>query len=316
MLLPALMIWLGYSIYRQVTQQEHLESSLELLQARWASHGWLMVSMVTALMLVNWGIEAQKWKRLMKPVEQISFFKSFKAILAGVAFSSATPNRIGEYVGRVMYLKQSSTIRAVVVTIVGNFSQILATLGFGWMGLLYYNFMEPTLWSKLLLVALTLLMGLAAVFYFRIDLVVVIAQRVSWFRKTVTYLQVIRRISQRELVHVLVLSVVRYMVFTAQYLFLLYAMGAEMPLVKGFMMISLYYLVLMMVPTVTIADLGVRGETSLAFLGKCTANTVGILSATAAIWFVNLIVPAVMGLLFLALRRIRTGAVQPELSGK
>ncbi len=310
------MVWLAYSMYRQVTRQDHLESSLELLQTRWAHHGWLMVVTVMALMLVNWGIEALKWKRLMEPVEHISFIKSFKAILAGVAFSSATPNRIGEYVGRVMYLKQSSTIRAVVVTIVGNFSQILATLGFGWLGLLYYNFMEPTIWSKLLLVALTLLMGLSAVFYFRIDLVVVIAQRISWFKKAVTYLQVIRRITQKELLQVLLLSVLRYMVFTAQYLFLLYALGAEIAIVKGFMMISLYYLVLMMVPSITIADLGIRGETSLAFIGKCTANTVGILSATAAIWFVNLIVPAVLGLVLLAFRRIRNGAAQPEPSVK
>jgi hypothetical protein len=49
------------------------------------------------------------------------------------------------------------------------------------------------------------------------------------------------------------------------------------------------------VPTIAIAELGVRGQIGLYFLGLQSINKVGIIAATFGIWFINLIIPAIAG---------------------
>jgi len=49
------------------------------------------------------------------------------------------------------------------------------------------------------------------------------------------------------------------------------------------------------VPTIAIAELGVRGKVSIFFLGLLSSNTVAIVAATVGIWLINLVIPAVLG---------------------
>src|SRR5262249_6990083 len=100
---PLLFIWLSISIYHQIKNQHDLHYSLQnIKKALQGSESWKCWA-VAVMMLLNWGLEACKWRLLLWPLEKISFGRSFKAILAGVALALNTPNRIGEYGGRVLY---------------------------------------------------------------------------------------------------------------------------------------------------------------------------------------------------------------------
>jgi hypothetical protein len=55
------------------------------------------------------------------------------------------------------------------------------------------------------------------------------------------------------------------------------------------------FLMLAMVPTIALAELGVRGKVSLFVFGLFSSNSLEILVATAVIWFINIIFPAVAG---------------------
>ena len=59
-------------------------------------------------MCFNWGIEAKKWQVLMKPIEDLSWWTACKATLTGLSFAMNTPNRIGEYAGRILYVKKEN----------------------------------------------------------------------------------------------------------------------------------------------------------------------------------------------------------------
>jgi predicted neutral ceramidase superfamily lipid hydrolase len=113
------------------------------------------------------------------------------------------------------------------------------------------------------------------------------------------FIQIIARYSPRELEKLLLLSAIRYVVFTAQYLILLYALGVTFVWWQGFFMINVIYLVMAMVPTIAIAEIGIRGKVSVSFLGLLSANAAGIIAATVAIWLINLVLPAVMGSILL-----------------
>jgi hypothetical protein len=73
--------------------------------------------------------------------------------------------------------------------------------------------------------------------------------------------------------------------------------------VDSFWIISILFLVLAVVPSFAIADLGIRGKFSTELLSVYSLNTVGILGTTFGIWIINLFVPAVVGsILILGIR--------------
>jgi hypothetical protein len=63
--------------------------------------------------------------------------------------------------------------------------------------------------------------------------------------------------------------------------------------------VSVVFLVLAIIPTFAIAELGIRGEISLKIIGLFSSNTLGILWTTATIWAINLVIPAVAGSLLI-----------------
>lgn len=67
----------------------------------------------------------------------------------------------------------------------------------------------------------------------------------------------------------------------------------------AFWIICVLFLMLAIVPSFAIADLGIRGKFSTELLSIYSVNTVGILGTTFGIWFINLFIPALAGSLFI-----------------
>src|SRR6266498_651715 len=133
---PLLFIWLSVSIYNQVKHQPDLEISwIKIKQSIQSREIWNLV-LVIILMLMNWSIEAMKWKISIQRIKPVSFLKSFRAVLSGVSFSVNTPNRIGEYLGRILYMEEGNRLKAVSLTIVCSMSQLIITLFAGTIGLI------------------------------------------------------------------------------------------------------------------------------------------------------------------------------------
>ena len=82
--------------------------------------------------------------------------------------------------------------------------------------------------------------------------------------------------------------------------------SVKIPIAHGLMIISVIYFVMTAIPTVTLAELGVRGSVSLYFVGEYFRNigevsdkiNIGIVSSTSALWMINLAIPALLGTLF------------------
>ncbi len=302
-----LFVWLCYSLYHQLTGQKNLRLSLHQVKQSF-DENWPALLLVVILMFVNWGIEARKWQILVRPFEQISFRKAYYSILAGVSISIITPNRVGEYGGRVLFLKSGNRLKGVSVTGVGSLSQFMTTMLFGIIGALYFIFaFEPIqikgkgslLWEELFLALVVILFVLAMLLYFHLEKLTWVFERIRWLRRFKSFVKIINAFSNRRLLEVLGLSVLRYIIFSAQYLILLQALGAGVLWWEGFIMLFLIYVCLALIPTITIAELGVRGELGVWLLGLISTNKVAILAATLGIWLVNLLIPAILGSILL-----------------
>lgn len=235
----------------------------------------------------------------MLNTERISLGKSLQSILTGVAVSVITPNRIGEYMGRILYLRNPNKIQGITVTIVGSFAQLIITGFAGVIGLVYYLVVvKQLLWLYFLLGAsLLLLLGLSYL-YFHLQRFYKLVERFSYFRKLKVYIEVVQRFGRTQLIRILLLSLLRYFVYTVQLVLLMKLFLVNINILSLVHVIWLIFWAMAIVPTIAVVEVGVRGETAVYFLAPLSTNYVGILSATSVLWLINLIIPALIGCLF------------------
>ena len=264
-------------------------------------------------MLVNWSIEAFKWKLSIQNVQRINFFKAFKAVLSGISFSVTTPNRMGEYFGRVLYMEEGNRLRTISLTIVGSISQLMITLLMGAVGII---FLMPkiqsaeiisVLWVKVLLYGvIAVLIGLT-VFYFRLTWLIKWIDRFPQSSRYIYLVNTLEDLNSGLLFKLLFLSLLRFIVFSIQYYLLFRLYGTGINWWPGFWAVSVSFLIMAIIPTFAIAELGLRGKVSLKLLGLLSANDLGITITTGTIWLINLVVPAIIGsLLILGIKKIVT----------
>ncbi len=311
---PVIFLWLSWSIYRQVMTQPDLPHAWQQIKNTFSGDDsfWFVFSM--ALVPVNWGLEALKWRELLHSLQPVSVWRAFKATLAGVAFAVNTPNRIGEYAGRVLYLPEGKRLEAVSLTLVGSYSQLLVTLFAGTAGLWLFHsgalglslphyWETNNTWVRVLATLLTSLSVLFLLIYLRISWLVQLVEKMPGAGKLSRLLTVIDHLPVRILLRVLGWSFLRYVVFLFQYILLLHCFGvtgsAWLLSWQAAWLVAIQFLVLAIIPTIALAEIGIRGTLALELFGWISTNPLAIISASVTIWLVNLVLPAVAGSLLI-----------------
>jgi uncharacterized membrane protein YbhN (UPF0104 family) len=306
---PLLFIWLSVSIYNQIRHQPDLDASWTKIKLSMQSSKIWNLVIVLFLMIVNWSIEAQKWKISIQSVQPVSFLKSFRAVLSGVSFSVNTPNRIGEYLGRVLYMEEGNRLRAVSLTIVSSMSQLIITLLAGLIGLLLIRKrietgemmrgFDSSLWLQVLQYGVIIVLLILTLIYFRLSLFAGLVDRLRNSDRYAWLVNSLKGVRATLLLKLLSLSAVRYIVFVIQYFLLFRLFEVNVGWWQSFGAVSVIFLVLAIIPTFAIAELGLRGKVSLKLLELFSANSLGISITTATIWLINLVIPAVAGSLLI-----------------
>jgi hypothetical protein len=298
---PVLFIWIAWSIWNQVIHQPHLDLFwLRIKQSFSSSGAWYLV-LTFLLMMINWGIEARKWQISVALTYPISFAQAFRAILSGVSFSVSTPNRVGEYLGRMLYMPEGERLRIIPLTLIGSLSQMMVTAWMGtaalWLlrdeiiagGIMDYRVFVPVFW---IIFSGTILL---TVFYFYMPS---LEQRFEkrWKNKNWTYfLHEVQLFTMQRLLSILGLSTARFAVFAGQYLLLFRLFEVDVLLLEALWGISLVFMTLALIPSITLVELGIRGEASMRIIGLFSGNNLGILLASVTVWFINLVIPALAG---------------------
>lgn len=307
---PALFLLLSWTLYKQILRQPDLTQRWEDIRSGWNSPlFWLVV----LLMFVNWGLESLKWKNLLSHLEEISFLKAFKSVLAGTSITMLTPNRIGEYAGRIMYVQEGHRLTAISLTILGSAAQLLITLLMGCVGLVVLRYgipadkPVPELWlnilGNILLYTSLAFSLLIALIFFRISWIIHKLANVPFLKNFVKHIEVLDSFSRKQLLRILFLSFIRYIVFILQYALLLHLFGAGIPWGWSFWLLTVFYLLMTAVPSIGLSELPLRASASVELFRMFSQNAIAIQASAFGIWIINLAVPAFLGsLLILGLK--------------
>lgn len=311
---PLLFIWLSWSIYRQIKNQSGLEQAWNSIRASLGSPMLLNLVAVVVLMAVNWSIEAIKWRISIREIQKVSFIKALQAVLSGVSFAVSTPNRMGEYLGRVIYMNEGSRLKTISITIVGSISQLIITLLMGFLGLLLMQNriitqgLISSMWMNVIIYGVLGTIVFLTLFYFRLSWLVRLVNRLPGSKRFAYLVKALEDFNATLLFKLLSLSLLRFGVFIVQYYLLFSLFGVDILWWQAFWTVSVSFLVMAVIPTIAIAELAQRGKILITIVSLYTVNELGITLATASIWFINLIIPAIIGsLLILRIKKIMKG---------
>ncbi|GAA4317999.1 lysylphosphatidylglycerol synthase domain-containing protein [Flaviaesturariibacter amylovorans] len=305
MLGPLLFAWLVYSIRGQVLRQPHLAASWKEISAAFTSGQALYLGAIILLMGVNWGLEAAKWRLLVAPVQPIGFWHALRAVLSGVSFSVTMPNRIGEYLGRMLYLPEGKRLRIIALTLVGSLAQLLITL---WVGtasvlilkgrLISSGLVHPLAWQFGFFGLLAITLALT-IFYCSVSVFERWLERITNRASWIYLVEALQEFGMQRLGRLLLLSGARYAVFVIQYVLAFHLFGVVVSLPVAAVVMGAVFLALAIIPSVVLLEVGIRGQVSLQLIGLFSANSLGILLSSVSIWFINLVVPALAGSLLI-----------------
>jgi uncharacterized membrane protein YbhN (UPF0104 family) len=262
-------------IYRQVFIRTDLPDVFRILKEVLSSPGVpLLLLLVLLMMGLNWALETWKWSLLIRKIEPLRFLKALEGVLSGVTISSFTPNRVGEFFGRAYILDRASHVEGILVTILGSMSQLLVTFLAGSISFIllmprflpeiFHGFLFHLLTTLVLLVDILLLL-----LYFQASSLARMRKRL--FRKSLKrarrFFRVFGMFTRKELLHVLGLSIFRYLVFSTQFFLLLRVFHVPVSWPDAMLVISFIYLVMTLIPTVALTELGIRGSVSVYCFG-------------------------------------------------
>lgn len=246
-------------------------------------HWWALV-LAFLLLIPNLWLEFLKWKRITRPLNvDVKLVKN--AFWAGVASGFMSPNGWGNFLGRLIFFQKRETIYIIFSTALANLSQLIPTLLFGLFATLVTYGNSNSIWIATASGSLIILAG-----YFYGDYL--LPKKRSSFT-FVRRLQSIRGRYQNLKRPFLTFSLIRFVVFSLQYVLLFVAFGYED---FWFLLINVWliYLFTSFVPSLWSGKVLIRETAALFVFSGTVVSAPDVIVSSIIIYLINIALPAFM----------------------
>jgi hypothetical protein len=271
------------AIYNKVLQNENLnqygaELKIQLTKIHWGA--WLLMAL---LMVLNYTIEAIKWKTVIASTNQFNIFQALRAVLVGQAFSFFTPARSGDYVGRTLFLAPGTKLKGITQMAWASYAQLLMTICFGSIAIFWNLPFLPWLkwvapWGAAL--------GLFLFFY---------NQSLKGWLSKINLIQIDNGLKWK----LIALAFSRYLVYILQYNWASEMLSIPVHALDLSIAIMALLFFLSMIPAISLTDLVIRGQLFLLLMAPFYQNDIMLIALTTLIWIVNFLIPSIIGSILL-----------------
>jgi len=251
---------------------------------------WYLV-MIFVLVFFNLFAESKKWTALIN--SEIGSLRAVKAVLAGYSTATLSPNRIAEFAGRTALFPKEIRPELTTATFVGSFIQGSLTVGFGIVSVLIIPF-HTDIFRHFDFVAFFWILS----FVF-ISFIGVYFFRAKLFDMLSEYITALRNVSFNQVIKAAFWAFLRYVIFLFQFYLALMLFGYEGGFLFAACGISFMYMIQSYIPLSSLGELGVREFLCFVIFTSSMNAPVAAVFPALIIWFINIAMPALTGLVML-----------------
>ncbi|MFB6250058.1 MAG: lysylphosphatidylglycerol synthase domain-containing protein [Salinibacter sp.] len=272
--------------------------SAALREARWS---WLSLAVV--LLPLNVALDGWVWARLLRDVSGTGSGRQIgTALFCGFALGVWTPARLGEYAGRAFSLPGADPGTVSLSVFAQRMVDMFVGVGVGLLvllGTLQRGGVPPSApWLAAAAAGAITTGGLGAAVLFPGRAAAWGAPVARWVPGLSSRISYFRRLRPRDGLPVIGGTVLRYFVFTGQFLCLTLALAPGLPLSSICAAVALTFYAKYLLPSLTLLDLGLREGGAVLFFHVLGLPTAVGLSAALLLFVLNVLLPAAAGLPF------------------
>lgn len=276
-----------YLLYCQwIERPVRLETIVEFLKQL----PWFTMPLMITISFLSWLIESKKWQYLINDFCELRFRESVFQNLTAQAASFITPLRLGEFALKPIFFTKSLRKKVVSRILAGNASQMIITTLIGLIAVIFYLHESLEVATTFLFIFTGILLCLLVF---------------------VTSLWVLKKWDHNEMKsqkwrNTILYSLLRYLVFSSNWLFLLWLLDYQASLLIIIRNISVFYLAISIIPVFQLLDIAVKWTVAAYVFEGSLFSAEVILFATTLIWFTNSIVPTLAGCALLPFQKLKT----------
>ena len=280
---------------------------------------------ILALVPVNLMLEAKKFQLFLNASTQrnskkMLIFSALKQVLAGLTVGVFTPNRVGEYAGRLTNTHPGERKSIIAATLLGGVAQWIPLLYGGIVGLLLFDTIGiQEIQTELVQLVLVSLLGIAFfILYFHFNSLASFVSSLiekytagfkdkeGWFWRKLTYFEkyVLKATSLQVAegyvrAQVLIISTFRYGIYLLQLVLALKFVGLDAGWGSLFAGCAILFLAQTFLPLPAVVQALARTELALLLWASFAPNPLSIAVASMLIFVLNLGLPSLVGLVII-----------------
>lgn len=244
------------------------------------------------LSLFNWFFEILKWQTLVSFMIPITFKNSLEQSLGALTASLLTPNRIGEYGVKAMYVSPKFRKKILLLNFIGNIMQMSVTLLFGIVALsfLISNYgIEFSTTGIILIVILTISIFIISLWIVKQKSFKIKGFSIEKLKKFLT------KIPKNSITLAIIYSFIRYLIFSFQLYVLLGIFGVNISYFDAMILISSMYILSSVIPTLLIFDIVIKSSVAVFVFTLAGIDELTILCVMTVMWLLNFVLPSIFG---------------------
>lgn len=280
-------ICLLYIFYEISAEEQYVNILVAYQENITLTHKLLLLSSMLLFSVLNWSFEFLKWKISVSHFRQISFFKAAYHSFASHSIAIFTPQRIGDYAAKLIFFQKKNRKKVLLANFRASYSQLMSTTIFGLIALFYFvKYYDLQLNNTIIYTGLALVILTVTILFFA---------KTKFKNKLKSIL--IKR--PKQLMLLIVLSIIKHLVFSHQYFFLLNFI-TEIDYIEAIMAINLMYLFASFLPSFFIIDFAIKGSVAIFIFNYLNVSATAVGLVSFVMWFLNFALPAIIGTVLLS----------------
>ncbi|HRZ97077.1 MAG TPA: lysylphosphatidylglycerol synthase domain-containing protein [Paludibacter sp.] len=256
---------------------------------------WL--GLVFLLMPLNWLSESIKWKLIVSETQPLSLKNAVKSVLAGFSTGFFTPNRMGDMVGRLVFLESSNRKTGVTLSLMSSLTQniIIALCGIPG-AILFFTFQQSEVLKLNNYLIITSIIAVVMIVLF------LLVPKLAGRNKNAAVNEYIKGFANYSLSKsflILFVSLIRFVIFSIQFYAMLRFFGVHLLPGQAIAAIPANYLFVTFTPSLAFTEPAIRGSYAVFFIGQFSSHTVGIALAGIGLWVINYLISMFLGFIVL-----------------
>lgn len=289
-------------IYSRLSQIPELSTQL----LSWFHQPLIIFVLVASffLMPINWGIESYKWKLVTQQVESIPYTTALKSVFMGICLGNIAPGRAMEFLGKIYFFKSENKPSVTILHFINGMFQMLITVLVG-IAAIAYKF--QLVHSSAQLVYSIIIFGIVLIIFFCLAILnVSTIQRklkfIKWFKFSDSTQQL--SFSKMLLFKLVVLSMLRYFVFSFQFYLVYRVLSLPMPVMQMASSIAVYFMLTSLIPMISFIEPAIRAAIALFVFNQVNDSYISVVLSATLLWFINVVLPSIIGYLIVLKAKI------------